>query len=100
MPRYPHGLHAPYNGRDSGMRPRKGELSPKPAPSADRRLELAVVKVKSPVIAPQHGAVNTSLLLAHTARHVHPNGGRVRPNRKGSVDPFSREGAEVVTRCP
>ena len=32
------GLHAGYNGRDRGLRPREGELIPKPCPSSDRGL--------------------------------------------------------------
>ncbi len=38
--------------------------------SSDRGLQLAHVKLESLVIAFQHNAVNTSLLLAHTARQA------------------------------
>ena len=53
-----------------GCDPERGSQSPKPAPSSDRGLQLALVKLESVVIAGQHPAVNMSLLLAHTARHA------------------------------
>ena len=60
-------LHAAYNGRDNGLRHRKVELIPKPDLSPDRGLQLALVKSESLVSAGHHPALNTSLLLAHTA---------------------------------
>ena len=42
----------------------------KPALSSDRGLQLALVKLESLVIASHYLAVNTSLLLAHTARQA------------------------------
>ena len=44
--------------------------SPKLRLSSDRGLGLTLVKTESLVTAFQHGAVNTSLLLALTARHT------------------------------
>ena len=51
-----------------GYHPERGRQSPKHNPSSDRGLEPALVKMESVVIAFQNSAVNTSLLLAHTAR--------------------------------
>ena len=62
--------NASHNGPDNGMPPRKGEQIPKPAPSSDRGLQLALVKAKSLVTVGEHTTVNTSLLLVHTARHA------------------------------
>ena len=53
-----------------GCHPVRGSQSPKPALSSDRGLKLALVKVESLVIAGHYPAVNTSLLLAHTARQA------------------------------
>ena len=44
--------------------------SQKPDLSTDRGLKQPLVKMESLVIACQHRAVNTSPLLAHTARQV------------------------------
>ncbi len=68
-PEYP-GLHASYNGWYNGYLPRKGMKSPNANLSSDRGLQLALVKLESVVIAHQQCAVNTSLLLAHTARQT------------------------------
>ncbi len=62
------GPHASCNGRYNEFRPRKRKVIPKPYLSWDRRLELAFVNMESLVIACHQRAVNTSLLLAHTAR--------------------------------
>ena len=62
------GPHASCNGRDRGFRPRKGKVIPKPCLSWDRGLQPALVNMESLVIARHYRAVNTSLLLAHTAR--------------------------------
>ena len=62
------GPHASCNGWDSGFRPREGEVIPKPGLSWDRGLKPALVNMESLVIARHQRAVNTSLLLAHTAR--------------------------------
>jgi hypothetical protein len=62
------GPHASCNGWDRGSRPREGEAIPKPSLSWDRGLQLALVNMESLVTARHHRAVNTSLLLAHTAR--------------------------------
>ena len=62
------GPHASCNGLDSGFRPREREVIPKPSRSWDQGLQLALVNMESLVIARHHRAVNTSLLLAHTAR--------------------------------
>ena len=90
------GLHAAYNGWDSGMQLRKEELILKPNPSSDRGLQLALVKAKSLVVACHQApffprvqgllqrnprerkwkkstwipATNEFLLLAHTARQA------------------------------
>lgn len=48
----------------------RGCKSPKPVRSSDRGLKPILVKLESVVIAFQHSAVNTSLLLAHTARQT------------------------------
>jgi len=53
-----------------GCHPVRGSQSPKPALGSDRGLKLALVKVESLVIAGHYPAVNTSLLLAHTARQA------------------------------
>ncbi len=68
-PEYP-GLHASYNGWYNGYLPRKVWKSPNANLSSDRGLQLALVKLESVVIAHQQCAVNTSLLLAHTARQT------------------------------
>lgn len=68
-PEFP-GLHARYKGPDNGYRHREVEATPKPARSLDRGLQLVLVKLDSVVIAPQNGAVNMPLLLAHTARQT------------------------------
>ena len=52
--------------RDS--KPERGRQSLKPCLSWDRGLEPALVNEESLVTARQQRAVNTSLLLAHTAR--------------------------------
>ncbi len=72
------GQHAPnYPGytratmvRTMGNSTEKCSQSPKPVPSSDCGLQLAHMKLESVVIAFQHSAVNTSLLLAHTARQT------------------------------
>ena len=64
------GPHAGCNGRDRGLRPREGELIPKPCLSWDRGLQPAPVNVECLVTARHQRAVNTSLLLAHTARRA------------------------------
>ena len=51
-----------------GIYPERGWKSPNTNLSPDRGLQLALVKLESVVIAFQYSAVNTSLLLAHTAR--------------------------------
>ncbi len=51
-----------------GLLLRKETAIPKPDLSWDRGLQLAPVNLECLVTASQHGAVNTSLLLAHTAR--------------------------------
>ncbi len=56
--------------RTMGCDPVRGSQSPKPVRSSDRGLKLALVKVESLVIAGHYPAVNTSLLLAHTARQA------------------------------
>lgn len=53
-----------------GIYPERGWKSPKASLSSDRGLQLALVKLESVVIAFQQNAVNTSLLLAHTARQT------------------------------
>ena len=45
------GPHATFNGGDRGLRPRKGELIPKPRRSWDRGLQLALVNEESLVTA-------------------------------------------------
>ena len=52
----------------AGADPERGRQSLKPRLSWDRGLQLALVNVESLVTARHHRAVNTSLLLAHTAR--------------------------------
>jgi hypothetical protein len=53
-----------------GIDPERGRKSPKPNLSSDWGLQLAPMKMESIVIATQNVAVNTSLLLAHTARQT------------------------------
>ncbi len=53
-----------------GIYPERGWKSPKANLSSDRGLQLALVELESVVIAFQQNAVNTSLLLAHTARQT------------------------------
>ena len=62
------GPHAGCNGRDRGLQHRKVEPIPKPYLSWDRGLQPALVNMECLVTARHHRAVNTSLLLAHTAR--------------------------------
>ena len=64
------GLHTCYNGKDSKLRGCKPKPIFKPFLSSDWGLQLAPMKLESLVIADQDAAVNTSLNLAHTARHV------------------------------
>ncbi len=64
------GLHTCYNGGDSGVRSRKGELISKSRLSSDCTLQLECMKSESLVIADQHAAVNTFSGLVHTARHT------------------------------
>ena len=52
----------------AGADPERGRQSLKPRLSWDRGLQLALVNEESLVTARHHRAVNTSLLLAHTAR--------------------------------
>jgi hypothetical protein len=56
--------------RTMGNYTERWRQSLKPVPSSDRGLKLALVKMESVVIAFQNSAVNTSLLLAHTARQT------------------------------
>ena len=62
------GPHASCNGWDNGFLPREGMAIPKPSLSLDRGLKPDLVKMESLVIVRHQRAVNTSLLLAHTAR--------------------------------
>ena len=64
------GLHTCYNGGDSGLRAREGELIPKSRLSSDCSLQLDCMKLESLVIADQHAAVNTFPGLVHTARQA------------------------------
>ena len=64
------GLHTCYNGGDSGLRAREGELIPKSRLSSDCSLQLDCMKSESLVIADQHAAVNPFPGLVHTARHT------------------------------
>jgi hypothetical protein len=64
------GLHTCYNGGDSGLRSREGELIPKNRLSSDCSLQLDCMKSESLVIADQHAAVNPFPGLVHTARHT------------------------------
>lgn len=65
----PPGYTRATMGGTMGPDPERGRESPKPALSSDRGLQLARVKLESLVPACHHRAANTSLLLAHTARH-------------------------------
>ena len=67
MPRIPRATRE-LQWWDNGFRPREGEVIPKPSRSWDRGLKLALVNMECLVIARHHRAVNTSPLLAHTAR--------------------------------
>ena len=62
------GPHASCNGWDNGIRHREMKAILKPSLSWDRGLQPALVNMESLVIARHQRAVNTSLLLAHTAR--------------------------------
>ncbi len=53
-----------------GIYPERGWQPPKANLSPDWGLQLALMKLESVVIAFQQNAVNTSLLLAHTARQT------------------------------
>ncbi len=53
-----------------GIYPERGREFPKTNLSSDRGLQLALMELESVVIAFQQNAVNTSLLLAHTARQT------------------------------
>ena len=64
------GLHTCYNGGDSGLLAREGELISKSRLSSDWALQLEPMKLESLVIADQHAAVNTFPGLVHTARHT------------------------------
>ena len=64
------GLHTCYNGGDSGLQSREGELIPKSRLSSDCSLQLDCMKLESLVIADQHAAVNPFPGLVHTARHT------------------------------
>ncbi len=64
------GPHAGCNGIDRGLPPREGEPIPKLYLSWDRGLQPALVNMECLVTAGHHPAVNTSLLLAHTARRT------------------------------
>ncbi len=64
------GLHTCYNGGDSGLRSRKGELISKSRLSSDCTLQLGCMKSESLVIVDQHATVNTFPGLVHTARHT------------------------------
>ena len=57
-------------GSTMGIDPERGRQTPKTILSWDRGLQLALVNLESVVIASQNGAVNMSLLLAHTARQA------------------------------
>ena len=65
----PPGYTRATMGGTMGPDPERGRKSPKPAPSSDCGLQLARMKLESLVPACHHRAANTSLLLAHTARH-------------------------------
>ncbi len=64
------GPHAGCNGMDRGLQLRKEKPTPKPYLSWDRGLQPALVNMECLVTAGHHPAVNTSLLLAHTARRT------------------------------
>ena len=59
-----------------GCDPVRGSQTHKLALSSDRGLKLTLVKLESLVIASHYLAVNTSLLLAHTARQATRVGSR------------------------
>ncbi len=54
----------------TGLQLRKEKPTPKPYLSWDRGLQPALVNMECLVTAGHHPAVNTSLLLAHTARRT------------------------------
>jgi hypothetical protein len=62
------GPHASCNDRYNGFQLREEKVIPKACLSWDRGLKLALVNMESLVIARHQRAVNTSPLLAHTAR--------------------------------
>ena len=68
-PNYP-GYTRATMGRTMGIDTVRWRQSPKPVLSSDCGLKLAHMKLESVVIAFQNSAVNTSLLLAHTARQT------------------------------
>ncbi len=63
-------LHTCYNGGDSGLRSREGELIPKSRLSSDCSLQLDCMKSESLVIVDQHATVNPFPGLVHTTRHT------------------------------
>ena len=77
MPSNPPGCTRATMAGTTGSDPERGRKSLKPRLSWDRGLQLALVNVESLVTARQHRAVNTSLLLAHTARRSPRKGGEV-----------------------
>ena len=64
------GPHTCYNGSDSALQPREGELIAKSYLSSDSTLQLECLKLESLVIVGQHTTVNTFPGLVHTARHT------------------------------
>ncbi len=68
-PNYPGYTRATMGGT-MGIDTERWRQSPKPILSSDCGLQLAHMKLESVVIVSQHGTVNMSLLLAHTARQT------------------------------
>ncbi len=64
------GYTRPTMARTIGCNPERGSQTLKPCLSLDRGLGLTLVKMESLVIACHYRAMNTSLLLAHTARQT------------------------------
>ena len=99
---YARGCTRPTMGGTAGCEAARRSQSLKTAPSSDRRLQLASVKLESLVIADKYAAVNTFPALVHTARHA-MGAGDIRshpyqPLREGGAEDGPGDWGEVVTR--
>jgi hypothetical protein len=98
------GLHAGYNGGDSGCRPRKGEVIPETPPWLGSRAET---RPRERGIPSNRASTSRGEYVPAPCTHrpsLHPSEGRVRHTLSpvtpvmGCVKPSLRKGGEVVTR--